>query len=47
MDGTMVGVHCYFSVAVAAHAVAIVIHHPQLGMFENVLPRLLEEIHNI
>jgi hypothetical protein len=34
-------------VAVGAHAVAIVIHHLQLGMFENVLPRLLEAIHHM
>jgi hypothetical protein len=34
-------------VAIGAHAVAILIHHLQLGMFENVLPRLLEAIHHI
>jgi hypothetical protein len=34
-------------VAVGAHAVAILIHHLQLGMFENVLPRLLEAIHHM
>jgi hypothetical protein len=34
-------------VAIGAHAVAIVIHHLQLGMFENVLPLLLEAIHHI